>query len=158
MLSSRPLLALAIVLSFLIAPSALAQTTSGTLVGTVYKPTGEPLAGAQVRVVNELNGNSRATVTGADGSYRVPFMPPGRYTIRASFTGFTDSQITGFPIPLNSTTNLVPPITLGATGGGTPTTGPVTGPTTGPTAGSAPEGEQRASLVNTNDATRRGNF
>lgn len=157
MLSSRPLLALAIVLSFLIAPSTWAQTTSGTLVGTVYKPTGEPLAGAQVRVVNELNGNSRATITAADGSYRVPFMPPGRYTIRASFTGFTDSQITGFPIPLNSTTNLVPPITLGATGGATPT-GPVGGPVTGPTPGAAPEGEQRASLVNTNDATRRGNF
>ena len=90
-------------------PVAHAQTTSGTLVGTVYKPDGEPLGGARVTATNELNGNARSTVTALDGSYRIPFMPPGRYTIRASFTGFTDSQITGFPIPLNSTTNLVPP-------------------------------------------------
>ena len=159
--SSRALLALAVLLSSLFAPNTWAQTTSGTLVGTVYKPTGEPLAGAQVRVVNELNGNSRSTITAADGSYRVPFMPPGRYTIRASFTGFTDSQITGFPIPLNSTTNLVPPITLGQPGGATPVTGPVVGPTTTTTTtatGARTEGEARASLVNTNDPTRRGNF
>ena len=68
-------------------PRAAAQTTSGTLVGTVYKPTGEPLAGAKVTATNELNGNSRSTVTGADGSYRIPFMPPGRYTMEADFGG-----------------------------------------------------------------------
>ena len=45
------------------------------------------------------------TLTAADGSYRIPFMPPGRYAIRASFAGFTDGEYTGFPIPLNSTTN-----------------------------------------------------
>src|SRR4051812_34562998 len=104
-------------------PRVAAQTTSGTLVGTVYKPTGEPLGGAKVTATNELNGNSRSTVTGADGSYRIPFMPPGRYTITASNPpDFTDSSITGFPIPLNSTTNLVPPITLGQVGGPPPTT------------------------------------
>src|SRR5690349_17923525 len=123
MLSSRSSLVLVVVVALcgLMAPRAVAQTTSGTLVGTVYKPTGEPVAGARVVATNELNGNSRATLTGADGSYRIPFMPPGRYTIRASMSGFTDSQLTGFPIPLNSTTNLVPPITLGAVGGPTPT-------------------------------------
>ena len=135
-------------------PVAHAQTTSGTLVGTVYKPDGEPLGGARVTATNELNGNSRSTVTALDGSYRIPFMPPGRYTINASFTGFTDSQITGFPIPLNSTTNLVPPITLGAVGM-TPTTTPI-GPAVSPTART--EGEARVSLINTNDPTRRGNY
>jgi len=142
----------ALVLCCVPAPSARAQTTSGTLVGTVYKPTGEPVSGARVVAVNELNGNSRATITAADGSYRIPFMPPGRYTIRASMTGFTDSEITGYPIPLNSTTNLVPPITLGQAGA-PPTTTPI-----GQATGARTEGEARASLVNTNDPTRRGNF
>src|SRR5262245_37823911 len=99
MRSSRTLLALCILLAVSACPirSARAQTTSGTLVGTVYKPTGEPVAGARVVAINELNGNSRATLTAADGSYRIPFMPPGRYTIRASFTGFLDGEYTGFP-------------------------------------------------------------
>lgn len=166
MLSSFPLRArqmlalvsIVLVLGISATPRAVAQTTSGTLVGTVYKPTGEPLGGARVTASNELNGNSRSTLTSMDGSYRIPFMPPGRYTIRASFVGFTDNQITGFPIPLNSTTNLVPPITLGAVG----TTGPVVTPT-GPggqvvTPSTRTEGEGRVSLINTNDPTRRGNF
>lgn len=160
---SLALVSIVFVLGIYATPRAAAQTTSGTLVGTVYKPTGEPLGGARVTASNELNGNSRSTLTAADGSYRIPFMPPGRYTIRASFAGFTDNQITGFPIPLNSTTNLVPPITLGAAATAGPTTGPTTGPVTGPggqvvTASTRTEGEGRASLINTNDPTRRGNF
>lgn len=149
-------LGLVTLLTCLPAMQTFAQTTSGTLVGTVYKPTGEPLGGARVVAMNELNGNSRATITSADGSYRIPFMPPGRYTIRASMEGFTDNQITGFPIPLNSTTNLVPPITLGAIGGPPPTTPPGIGQQ--PSAGARTEGEARVSLVNTNDPTRRGNY
>jgi hypothetical protein len=157
---SLALVSLVLVLGIYTTPRVAAQTTSGTLVGTVYKPTGEPLGGARVTASNELNGNSRSTLTSADGSYRIPFMPPGRYTIRASFAGFTDNQITGFPIPLNSTTNLVPPITLGAAGG--TGTGPVVTPT-GPggqtvTPSTRTEGEGRVSLINTNDPTRRGNF
>ncbi len=145
------ILAIAIVLACLPVSQAVAQTTSGTLVGTVYKPTGEPLGGARVTATNELNGNARSTITSPDGSYRIPFMPPGRYTINASMEGFTDNKITGFPIPLNSTTNLVPPITLGAVGGPTPTP-------TGASTSARTEGESRVSLVNTNDPTRRGNF
>jgi hypothetical protein len=138
-------------------PVARAQTTSGTLVGTVYLPTGAPAANARVTASNELNGNSRSTVTGNDGSYRIPFLPPGRYTIKAVLTGFTESSITGFPIPLNSTTNLVPPITLSG-GPAATTTTTTTTTTTGATTAAAPTGESRGLLVNTNDATRRGNF
>lgn len=147
-----------VILALAPVPATHAQTTSGTLVGTVYRPTGEPLAGARVTAVNEINGNSRSTVTGADGSYRIPFMPPGRYTIRASMMGFTDSQITGYPIPLNSTTNLVPPITLGQPGAPVTSTPIGTAPTATPSPTARTEGEARASLVNTNDMTRRANY
>lgn len=127
-----------------------AQTTSGTLYGVVYEPSGAPLVGARVSAINEINGNTRSTVTGPEGSYRIPFLPPGRYTIRASMAGLIDNQITGFPIPLNSTTNLVPPITLKSPGAPTPTLAPAVQ--------SSNEGSLRAPLVNTNDATRGGNF
>lgn len=140
---------------------AIAQTTSGTLYGTVYDSAGAPIVNARVTAVNETNGNARSTITGGDGSYRIPFLPPGRYTIRVSATDFQENSLTGFPIPLNSTTNLVPPITLSRPGGaqtagGQQTTGQTA--TAQPAAGAAAEGESRASLVNLNDPARRGNF
>jgi hypothetical protein len=145
---------------------AEAQTTSGTLVGTVLDAQGNGVAGARVTVVNEINQNSRSTVTGADGGYRIPFLPPGRYTIRAVTQGFAENSISGFPIPLNQATNLVPPITLSPVGGAptaTTTTAPAaTTPATSNAqalpGGGQTEGEARASVVNTNDPTRRGNY
>src|SRR5688572_13491371 len=113
---------------------AEAQTTSSTLVGTVLDAQGNGIVGARVTVVNEINQNTRSTVSGAGGSYRLPFLPPGRYTIRAVAPGYVETPISGFPIPLNQATNLVPPITLVPTGtvATTTPTGPTTGPTTGP--------------------------
>lgn len=143
---------------------ASAQTTSGTLVGTVLDVQGNPIAGARVTVVNEINNNTRSTVTGADGSYRIPFLPPGRYTIRAATDTLAENSISGFPIPLNQATNLVPPITLSPAGaapagptGPTPTTPGSSNAQVLPGMGTT-EGEARASVVNTNDPTRRGNY
>ena len=148
---SRIRLSLVLTIAIGLGPfQAMAQTTSGTLVGVVLDPSSLAVAGAIVSVTNEVNGNRRSTQTITDGSYRIPFMPPGRYTIRASSPGFSDNQITGFPVPLNSTTNLVPPITLGAAGTAAPPAGASTAADT--------EGDERAPVVNTNDATRRGNF
>src|SRR5438045_4637030 len=94
------LIALALLLSgFVPVPAANAQTTSGTLVGTIYDSAGHALANVKVTALNEINGNTRSTVTDAAGTYRIPFLPPGRYTIEASAPGFTNNSLSGFPIP-----------------------------------------------------------
>ncbi|MFW6193224.1 MAG: TonB-dependent receptor [Gemmatimonadota bacterium] len=58
-------------------------TTSGSVAGTVVGPDGEPMADAVVRVVSQQRGGEREVLTNADGTFRVPLLAPGLYTVRA---------------------------------------------------------------------------
>ena len=74
----------ALVLALVAAPVAmLAQgTTTSAITGTVSDNTGRPLAGALLRVTSEsLIGGARTVTTSENGRYRIPMLPPGRYTI-----------------------------------------------------------------------------
>jgi TonB-linked SusC/RagA family outer membrane protein len=74
--------ALVAALLFITAP-LLAQ--GATLVGSVTAGrTGEPLAGATVQV----EGTRLGAVTSASGSYRIPNVPPGSYTVSARLLGY----------------------------------------------------------------------
>lgn len=124
-------------------PLLYAQTTSGTLIGDVIDPDGKPLANAIVTVVNIDNGTTRATRTLPDGSYRMPFLEPGRYVVKAQREGYQDNQSDTVRIPLNIVTPLnVPPIRLYPVGTALPTTTPQT----------------EAAKINPTDATLRGNI
>jgi carboxypeptidase family protein len=136
--------------SSLIIP-AQAQSTSGTISGQVFDPTGKPLAGATVRIVNIGNGNARATTTDNNGFYQVPFLPPGIYSVTISFTGYGEGGYPEVAIELNKLNKVLPPVTLTQT----PTAGAPTVPQ--PTA-SAGAGVERTSLVNSSDMARGGNF
>ena len=62
-----------------------AQTTTATLQGTVVDASGRRLAGARV-VVTGARG-ARETVTDQEGSYHLPSLLPGTYTVTVSRTG-----------------------------------------------------------------------
>ena len=68
--------------------SAIAQSVSGTILGTVTDPSGAVMADAKVTVVNEGTGLTRTVMTDANGEYVVPSIPTGRYTVMAEITGF----------------------------------------------------------------------
>lgn len=90
----RKVLLLAILL-FSFSASLLAQVGQGELRGKVLdKETGDPLP--FVNVVVEMNG---VQVAGAasdfDGKYSIKPISPGKYTIKASFTGFKPIQTNG---------------------------------------------------------------
>ncbi|HSB09811.1 MAG TPA: TonB-dependent receptor, partial [Blastocatellia bacterium] len=136
------------------ARSAAAQSTSGTLIGQVFDSNSRPVVDAKVTILNENNGNARATRTDQNGTYEVPFLPPGFYTITAEMTGYAGGPITGFRIPLNATTPLRPPhITLNPV-----TTAAPTQPAAAPRTGTPAPQSELESLINTTDAARRGNF
>src|SRR5688572_16942776 len=65
-----------------------AQTTTGSISGTVVDPQGGVVPGATATVVNEANNDSRATVTDARGDFQVTALPPGRYTVRVELASF----------------------------------------------------------------------
>jgi hypothetical protein len=72
----------------LAAASLWAQTFRGTILGTVTDQSGAVVAGAKVEVKNVDTGLSRVTETSADGSYSLPELPIGTYTVSVTQTGF----------------------------------------------------------------------
>ncbi len=64
------------------------QTFRGTILGSVTDPSGAVVAGATVKVRNAATGIERTTVTGTDGSYRVPELPVGSYSVTVAQAGF----------------------------------------------------------------------
>jgi len=75
--------------------SLLAQTFRGTILGTVIDPQGAVVTSAKVVVRNVNTGLERTTQTSADGSYSIPELPIGTYTVTVSQRGFQTSSVTG---------------------------------------------------------------
>jgi hypothetical protein len=84
-----------LVFVLLAAVSLSAQTFRGTILGTVTDPQGAVLAGATVTVKNVGTGLERTTNTSADGSYSLPELPIGTYTVTVTQTGFQTAVTTG---------------------------------------------------------------
>jgi outer membrane receptor protein involved in Fe transport len=66
---------------------ALAQTT-GDIAGRVTDATGAPLPGATVEARSPSLQGVRSSLTGRDGFYRFPQVPPGAYTVTATLSTF----------------------------------------------------------------------
>src|SRR5437764_7690806 len=75
--------------------SLAAQTFRGTILGTVTDPSGALVSGAKVTVKNVATGLERSTQTSADGSYSLPELPIGTYTVTITQPGFQTSSTTG---------------------------------------------------------------
>ncbi|HTR65750.1 MAG TPA: carboxypeptidase-like regulatory domain-containing protein, partial [Terriglobales bacterium] len=79
----------------LLAAVASAQTFRGTILGTVTDASGAVVAGAKVSVKNVNTGLERTTATSGDGSYSVPELPIGTYTVSISQAGFQTAVTNG---------------------------------------------------------------
>src|SRR5215467_6349058 len=75
----------------MLAATAFAQTTA-SIQGTVADQSGAAVVGAKVTVKNAALGIERVTQTNGTGSYEVPALPPGVYSVQAQMTGF-ETQI-----------------------------------------------------------------
>ncbi len=78
----------------LFANVALGQD-GGVIAGTVTdSTTGQPLPGVNV----VIQGTQQGASTGAEGTYEIPGLDPGTYTLQASFVGFTPKTIEGIEV------------------------------------------------------------
>jgi hypothetical protein len=75
-----------------------AQTFRGTILGTVTDQTGAVVSGAKVTVKNTGTGLERSTATSADGSYSLPELPIGTYSVTVTQTGFQTFVATGVTV------------------------------------------------------------
>lgn len=71
--------------------TALAQTNTGRLIGTVSGPDGV-LPGATVTVIDNRTNIERTVVTNDQGGFTVPQLEVGTYTVRISANGFNTSE------------------------------------------------------------------
>ena len=71
--------------------SASAQVTTGSILGTIHDSTGAVVAGATVTVTDTGKGTTSANQTDTDGTYSVPFLNPGTYSVSVEMAGFKRS-------------------------------------------------------------------
>src|ERR1700751_2405451 len=72
--------------------SAPAQTSNGTIVGTVTDKSGAAVPKAKVKGTSNDVGIVRESETDSTGSYRLENLPPGRYTVTVQADGFSQFQ------------------------------------------------------------------
>ena len=73
---------------FLTVVSVRAQLPTGTILGVAKDASGGVVPEVAVTVQNAETGLTRTVTTADDGSYRVPALPVGRYSVRAEKSGF----------------------------------------------------------------------
>ena len=82
-----------IALVAIVAISATAQTTSGSIYGTISDQGGSVIPNATVTVKNNATGETRTVVSNGAGNYLFPALQPGNYTVTAHEKGFqTETQ------------------------------------------------------------------
>ncbi|HEV2686914.1 MAG TPA: carboxypeptidase regulatory-like domain-containing protein, partial [Bryobacteraceae bacterium] len=64
------------------------DVSTATLKGAVLDPLGAAVPGATVTVTNPDRGIAKTAVTGDDGTYQIPLLPPGVYRIEVAIEGF----------------------------------------------------------------------
>src|SRR6516165_2347648 len=72
----------------LLATAAFAQSSSGTISGRVVDPSGAPVAGAEVHVINQVDRQVRTFTSSASGDFVFPNLEPGAYIVTAKASGF----------------------------------------------------------------------
>ncbi len=97
-------------LLFAVAGNLMAQTSKGTIVGTVLDANGAAVSGATVNLTNIETGVSRDVITSAEGTYRLEAVDPGNYKIDVTATGFKAATIQNVKSAGGQTTDY--PVTL----------------------------------------------
>jgi hypothetical protein len=93
---------------------AIAQTTTGAIVGVVRDADGGVVPGATVRARNEGTNAAAETVSDGQGLYALRGLPVGRYTVVAELSGFQTFQSPGIVVRVNDEVRLDVALRVGA--------------------------------------------
>ena len=100
-------LLIAFAITLLHASLLFAQNTTGKIVGTVSAPDGA-VAGATITVTDDQTGKERTATSNGDGTFEVPQLEFGSYSVKIAATGFKTFVVTkvkidaGREYPLNA--------------------------------------------------------
>src|SRR5262245_21595857 len=98
----------------LVAISANAQTSRGTVTGTVLDPTGAVVSGANITLTGVETGVRLSTKSNDVGVYRFDAVDPGAYDLTVSLSGFRTYLSTHIGVEANRATTIDPSLEVGA--------------------------------------------
>ena len=102
---------IALLLLLAAASHTRAADITGSIFGTVTDPSGAPVPGATVHIVNvDRNRTERTLTTAADGNFTAELLPIGHYSIDVEAKGFKKATVSG--IVLNVNDKLTYPVVL----------------------------------------------
>ena len=103
--SSCALSSFFLLMLLLVSAPGRAQLTESTLKGSVSDATGS-VQHAAILVTNEGAGISRSVIGNDDGSFTVPDLPPGRYTLQAKAQGYKTFEQRGLELNVGITSEV----------------------------------------------------
>ena len=103
---SRYIGALAIT-ALLLPGLAVAQTAqTGAIQGTVVSTSGVPVQGVEVRSAQPDGSYPQSTLTGAEGRFRIGFLPPGEYNVLFTSLGYRTTELQGVVVHVGEATTV----------------------------------------------------
>ena len=112
---ARHVTALLVSVAFLLCSTtfARAQGSTSTLSGVVTDASGGIVPGATVSVRNVATGVTSETTSSLTGTFTVPALDPGTYTVTVSLSGFKVAVITEVRLTTGAVTEVKPVLTVG---------------------------------------------
>jgi hypothetical protein len=101
-------------LALCLVATAPAQTTFGTITGTITDVTGAVIPSAPVTVTNEETGVARRAMSAASGVYTIVDLQPGSYKLAVEAKGFVSAERSGLVLFANRVLNIDLQLNVGA--------------------------------------------
>ena len=85
-------------------PSAgIAQSFTGTIVGTIKDSSGASVPHANITITSQQTGRQESVTADLEGRYTSLPLPPGEYRVEASLQGFRSAARSNVVVQVNST-------------------------------------------------------
>ena len=111
---SRFILFLVLAMAVGAAPVFAQGGSTSTISGTVTDTSGAVVPGADIVVKSNTTGTTYNAVSGSDGSFTVPAVPPGSYTITVTLMGFKTAVLNDVTANVAQIAEVKAVLTLGA--------------------------------------------